>query len=99
MPNTRSKQALVGRLEGPQDSGSQKVQHYLDTISYIIEIIRSSIEVKTENSTDLKRAAAACSKSVEFSVFTSRVDELLIGGVMVIFFGEISQNCIIHMEV
>ena len=59
------------------DSGSLKVQRYLDTISDRIEITRSTSEVKTKNSTDLNWGAAPRSKSVEFFVFTFTVGELL----------------------
>ena len=59
-----------------RDSGSQKVQHYLDVISHKIKIVGPTIEVKTKNSTDLSWVAATRSKSVEFFVFTSIVSEL-----------------------
>ena len=59
-----------------QDFGSHKVQHYLLTISYKIDICGSAIEVKRKNSTDLSWGAAPRSKSVEFFLFTSLVIEL-----------------------
>jgi len=58
------------------DSGSQKVQDYLNVISHKIKIVGPTIEVKTKNSTDLSWVAATRSKSVEFFVFTSIVSEL-----------------------
>ena len=59
-----------------KDSGSQKVQHYLDVILHKIKIVGPTIEVKTKNSTELSWVAATRSKSVEFFVFTSIVSEL-----------------------
>ena len=59
------------------DSGSHKVQHYLETISNHIEIIWSTTTVKTKNSTNLESGRRPKFKSAKFFVFTLTVNELL----------------------
>ena len=59
------------------DSGSHKVQHYLEAISNDTEIIWSTTTVKTKNSTNLESGRRPKFKSVEFFVFTLTVNELL----------------------
>ena len=55
------------RNGGTVDSGSQKVQHYLDMISHIFDSRLLIIGITNENSSDLERVAATRSKSDEFS--------------------------------
>ena len=67
---------LIGSLLA-FDSGSHKVQHYLEAISNDTEIIWSTTTVKTKNSTNLESGRRPKFKSVEFFVFTLTVHELL----------------------
>ena len=58
------------------DSGSQKVQHYLDMISHIFDSRLLIIGITNENSSDLERVAATRSKSDEFSFVIPIIIEL-----------------------
>ena len=60
----------------PGDSGPQKVQHYLDVISYKIKAILVTRIVVSTNSADLERAPGARSIGEEFAETTILVTKL-----------------------
>ena len=67
------------KLQTPlsSDSGSHKVQHYLNAISLKIKASLPTIDGTPANYTDLERAPGVCSIANGFSGVTSMVSELL----------------------
>ena len=64
------------RAPAPPDSGSHKVQHYLNAISLKIEASLLTIDGPPENSSELERALGARSIADEFSGGPSIVSKL-----------------------